>query len=126
MKLLSLTLRNFKGRNFTFEPNGNNAHIYGRNATGKTTLWDSYLWLLFGKDSLNRATFDIKPLDENNGERTMTRLDKLAEAGERLITAKTAEIWMSVVIGFGLIMLVIWGFQTVCLALRELARTAGI
>ena len=63
MRLQKLTLRNFKGiREFVFDPNGQNANIYGDNGVGKTTLPDSFYWLLFGKDSLNRADFDIKTL----------------------------------------------------------------
>lgn len=50
MKLISLMLKNFKGlKNFTFEPKGLSATIYGDNATGKTTVMDAMLWLLFGK-----------------------------------------------------------------------------
>ncbi|WP_155943289.1 AAA family ATPase, partial [Rhodanobacter thiooxydans] len=30
--------------------------------SGKTSLFDSFTWLLFGKDSLNRADFEIKTL----------------------------------------------------------------
>lgn len=66
MRLLKLTLSNFKGiRNFTLDTQGNNASVFGDNATGKTTLCDAYLWLLFGKDSQNKKDFDIKTLDAN-------------------------------------------------------------
>ena len=41
-------------------------NIYGENALGKTSIFDAFTWLLFDKDSKNRANFDIKPLDENN------------------------------------------------------------
>lgn len=61
MKLISLTLKNFKGlKSFTFEPNGASATIFGDNATGKTTVMDAMLWLLFGKNSENAADFGIK------------------------------------------------------------------
>lgn len=67
MKLLKLRLQNFKGiRNSEFDFGGINATIYGDNATGKTTVFDSLCWLLFGKDSLDRADFEIKTL--KNGE----------------------------------------------------------
>lgn len=67
MKLLKLKLQNFKGiRNSEFDFGGINATIYGDNATGKTTVFDSLCWLLFGKDSLDRADFEIKTLE--NGE----------------------------------------------------------
>ena len=41
-------------------------NIYGENAAGKTTVFDAFCWLLFGKDSENREKFEIKTLDENN------------------------------------------------------------
>lgn len=67
MKLLKLKLQNFKGiRNSEFDFGGIDATIYGDNATGKTTIFDSLCWLLFGKDSLDRADFEIKTIE--NGE----------------------------------------------------------
>ena len=63
MKLTKLELLNFKGlKSFTINLNGD-VVIRGDNATGKTTVFDSVCWLLFGKDSLDRADFEIKTLD---------------------------------------------------------------
>ena len=63
MKLTKLELLNFKGlKAFTINFNGD-VIIRGDNATGKTTVFDSVCWLLFGKDSLDRANFEIKTLD---------------------------------------------------------------
>ena len=63
MKLTKLELLNFKGlKSFTISLNGD-VVIRGDNATGKTTVFDSVCWLLFGKDSLDRADFEIKTLD---------------------------------------------------------------
>jgi DNA repair exonuclease SbcCD ATPase subunit len=67
LQLISLRLHNFKGqRDFLFEPNGNNANVFGDNGTGKTTLMDAFSWLLFDKDSTGKKDFAIKTLDENN------------------------------------------------------------
>lgn len=63
VRLLKLRLRNFKGiRDFVFEPDGKDVSVWGDNAVGKTTLADAFMWLLFDKDSSNRANFDIKTL----------------------------------------------------------------
>lgn len=63
MKLTKLEILNFKGlKAFTINFNGD-VIIRGDNATGKTTVFDSVCWLLFGKDSLDRADFEIKTLD---------------------------------------------------------------
>lgn len=71
MKIIlnQLKLQNFKGiKSFTFNPECKNADIYGDNGTGKTTLYDAMLWLLFDKDSQNRKDFSIKPYDANGNE----------------------------------------------------------
>jgi DNA repair exonuclease SbcCD ATPase subunit len=63
MKLTKLELLNFKGlKSFAININGD-VVIRGDNATGKTTVFDSVCWLLFGKDSLDRADFEIKTLE---------------------------------------------------------------
>jgi DNA repair exonuclease SbcCD ATPase subunit len=66
LKLMSLILKNFKGvKSFEFQPNGENATVKGKNGTGKTTVFDALIWLLFDKDSQNRADFDIKPIGKD-------------------------------------------------------------
>jgi len=79
MRLNKLTLKNFKGlSSFTLEPQGEDIKVFGDNATGKTTLYDGFLWLLFGKDSQNRKDFNIKTLDENS--QPISGLDHEVEA----------------------------------------------
>lgn len=67
MKIMRLTLKNFKGvKDFTLNAQGENITVKGDNGAGKTTLFDAFTWLLFDKDSQNKAKFDIKTLDESN------------------------------------------------------------
>lgn len=64
--LKKLTLSDFKGikeKEIDFTEKTN---ISGDNATGKSTIFDAYSWLLWGKDSFNRKDYEIKPYDENN------------------------------------------------------------
>lgn len=57
---------NFKGfRNMTIEFNEEITTICGRNGSGKTSIFDGFTWLLFGKDSQDRKAFNIKTLDAN-------------------------------------------------------------
>lgn len=66
MKLMELRLKNFKGiKALELVANGEDLRIFGDNATGKTTIYDSFLWLLFDKDSQNKADFEIKTLDKD-------------------------------------------------------------
>ena len=63
--LKHLKINHFKGIkaldvNFTF-----NTNIYGDNATGKTSVMDAFLWLLFGKDSTDRTAFEVKHISQN-------------------------------------------------------------
>lgn len=73
MKLLKLTLENFKGhglRVVEFSPTV--TRVYGANGTGKTSLFDSFCWLLWAKDSDERTqtgTVSFYPFDpDKQGE----------------------------------------------------------
>jgi DNA repair exonuclease SbcCD ATPase subunit len=67
--LKRLTLTNFKGiKSRTIEFDDGITEIRGANASGKTTLFDAFLWLLFGKDSQGKKDFGIKTYDANGDE----------------------------------------------------------
>lgn len=66
--LKKLELKNFKGIKELVINFGDVTSISGKNATGKTTVVDAFTWLLFGKDSKDRTTFNIKTLDANGEE----------------------------------------------------------
>lgn len=66
IELKTLTLENFKGIKALTVHFDENTTISGDNGTGKSTIFDSFTYLLFGKDSHNSADFNIKTLDENN------------------------------------------------------------
>lgn len=66
IQLTNLKISNFKGiksfdGDFTFK-----TVVSGANATGKTTLFDAFTWLLFGKNSEDKKDFGIKPLTADN------------------------------------------------------------
>lgn len=68
--LKSLNLVNFKGvRNVSLAFSESGSIVSGENGTGKTTLFDAFLWVLFGKDSSGRSDgnggFNVKTLDDN-------------------------------------------------------------
>lgn len=63
IKLLSMHIQNFKGCKDRTIEFGEKCRISGANATGKTTIFDAFTWLLFGKDSLGSSDFEIRPLD---------------------------------------------------------------
>lgn len=62
----TLRLTNFKGiRDLEINFNGSITSILGKNGSGKTTIFDAFTWLLFGKDSEDRKVFDLKTLDSS-------------------------------------------------------------
>ena len=63
IKLLKMHIQNFKGCKDRTIDFSDVTVIKGANATGKTTVFDAFTFLMFGKDSLGSAKFDIRPLD---------------------------------------------------------------
>src|SRR5690625_6118135 len=77
LKLQNLVLTNFKGiKHFELNAAGD-VQVYGDNATGKTTLFDAFVWLMFDKDSQNQKDFSIKTLV---GGKTVHNLNHAEEA----------------------------------------------
>lgn len=61
--LLSMDIQNFKGCTGRTIDFSDKTKICGANATGKTTIFDAFTFLLFNRDSLGSSDFDIRPLD---------------------------------------------------------------
>lgn len=64
IEIKKLVLHNFKGQRhieIPLQPGMNT--LAGRNATGKTTIFDAFAWALFGKDSEDRTDFNVKTLN---------------------------------------------------------------
>ena len=86
IQLKQLTLSNFKGiRQLTIEFNAI-TNIHGDNGTGKSTVFDAFTWLLFGKDSHDAKDFNIKTLDE-----TSKAIPMLEHSVEGILTADGIE-----------------------------------
>lgn len=65
IQLTRMELQNFKGvAQATYEFT-DQTNICGGNATGKSTIYEAYLWCLFDKNQAGNAT-KVQPLDENN------------------------------------------------------------
>lgn len=80
IKLNYLKIENFKGiKVFEMRFGGKNVHVFGTNATGKTTLVDAFQWLLFDKDSTGNSKFNIKPIDPRT-EKEIHNLETSVEA----------------------------------------------
>lgn len=64
IRIKALRLTNFKGiRDLLLDFYPQETFICGANATGKTTVFDAFCWLLFGKNSAGETEFNLKTLD---------------------------------------------------------------
>lgn len=65
--LREISLLNFQGSAAATYRFDGNSLVTGDNGTGKTTIFDAFLWCLFGKNSKNKTEndFDIKTLDSS-------------------------------------------------------------
>lgn len=98
IRLIKMKIQNFKGiRELEIAFDGKDMNVLGDNGTGKTTIIDSFTWLLFGKDSLDRADFGIKPTEKDGN--IIHQLETSVEAafdisGEEKVFKKTlTEVW---------------------------------
>jgi len=92
--LQKLTFRNFKGfKEFTFSPKEEIAKVFGDNGRGKTTLYDGFSWCLFGKDSLGKTDFGMKPLDQFNEEipKLENEVEAILKVGDKIIELKRVQ-----------------------------------
>jgi len=89
VQLKRLSVLNFKGlRNLSIDFD-NNTNIFGDNGTGKTTIFDSILWMLFGKDSTDRKDFELKTLDSDNN--VIPKIDHEVE-GDFLVNSEPVRL----------------------------------
>ena len=96
IKLISLELTNFKcHRHLRLDFNGRSAEIAGDNATGKTSVYDSLMWLLFSKDSQGNGdkNLEVKPLDSDGNvidHDAITEVEAIFRVnGEKLALCRT-------------------------------------
>ena len=98
IRLISISLRNFKGiKGFVVDIGGKNANVYGDNAKGKTTLADAFYWILFNKNSANVTDFSVKPQDEDGNDKhyleTEVTLELLINGQPKTLRKMFVEKW---------------------------------
>jgi hypothetical protein len=101
IKLISLELFNFKCHaHLKIDFNGRNTSLLGDNATGKTSVYDSLMWTLFGKDSQGNGDklMEVKPIGvggEVKDHNAQTAVDVvLSVSGEEITLRRTLqEVW---------------------------------
>lgn len=97
IKLEKLVIQNFKGCSDRTVEFSDRTVISGANATGKTTILDAFMWLLFDKDSTGATKFQIRPLDA--GGRQIDNVEIMVEGtltadGKEVVLKKVQkQIW---------------------------------
>lgn len=101
IKIKRLSLENFKcHRHLELDFNGRNADILGDNATGKTSIYDSLMWLLFSRDSRGNGekNIEIKPLNADGDVKDHDAITEVEAVllvnGEEISLRRTLqEVW---------------------------------
>ena len=98
MELLTLSLENFQGlKHEEIQLDGHSASIYGRNASGKTTIFNAITWLLFGKPSTWAKNWDPKTKGPNgdlhNLEHSATGTFRLDDGQTVTLKKVFREVW---------------------------------
>ena len=130
-----ISIQNFRGIvALDLQLQGSVVRISGANGSGKTTVADAILWTLFGKDSLQRTTFPIDPMDDGGRVihhlETAVTLSILIDGQGTTLRRKREERWVQ---RAGSAAEVLDGHRTTCyidghpVPLKEYAdRVAGI
>ena len=101
IRLISLEIENFKcHRYLKLDFNGRNCAIFGDNATGKTSVYDALMWVLFSKDSQGNGdkNLEVKPLDASGNvidHDALTAVDVVFQVDSEELTLRRTyrEVW---------------------------------
>ena len=94
IKLIRLEMENFKShKHLRLDFYGRNAVISGRNATGKSSIYDSLMWLLFGKNSEGKGaqSFEVKPIGSDGNvldHNALTSVEAVFDVSGEEVTLK--------------------------------------
>ncbi|MCF0190519.1 MAG: AAA family ATPase [Marinilabiliaceae bacterium] len=100
--ITGLNIENFKGcRALNFSPCQHVTEVQGANGTGKSTIVDAYLWVLFGRNAQGQTEgakgFAIKPMSEDGNPihklRTSVTLLLSIDGAERKLQKTYEEKW---------------------------------
>ncbi|MEI6059421.1 MAG: ATP-binding protein [Bacteroidota bacterium] len=98
IQLKKLSLLNFKGIKSLEIDFSEVTDIAGKNATGKSTVFDAFTWLLFGKNAQDQKTFAVKTYNEKGV--VIPKLDHSVEGlliidgVETKLTRTLKEMWV--------------------------------
>ena len=97
MKILRIRLENFQGvKAFEMDPDGENCSVYGDNGTGKSTIYNAFTWLMYGKPSTREKNYTPKTTGSHNLHHAVELAVELADGSVLTLKKDYHEVYKTV------------------------------
>ena len=97
MKILKMRLENFQGvKELEIEPQGESSSIYGDNGTGKSTVYNAFTWLMYGKPSTQEKNYTPKTTGSHNLHHSVEMTVELADGSNMVLKKDYHEVYKTV------------------------------
>ena len=97
MKILKMRLENFQGvKELEIEPNGESCSIYGDNGTGKSTVYNAFTWLMYGKPSTQEKNYTPKTTGSHNLRHSVELVAELADGSNMTLKKDFHEVYRTI------------------------------
>lgn len=94
MKILKMKLENFQGvKELEIDPQGESSAIYGDNGTGKSTVYNAFTWLMYGKPSTTEKNYTPKTTGSHNLHHSVEMTVELADGSEMVLKKDYHEVY---------------------------------
>lgn len=97
MKILKIKLENFQGiKKLEFDMQGKDCSIYGDNGTGKSTIYNAFTWLMYGKPSTQEKNYTPKTIGSHKLNHVVEITLQLDTGAEMVLKKDFHEIYKTV------------------------------
>lgn len=97
MKILKMRLENYQGvKEFEISPGGESCSVYGDNGTGKSTIYNAFTWLMYGKPSTAEKNYSPKTTGSHNLHHSVTLTAQLEDGAEIVLKKDFHEVYKTV------------------------------
>ena len=97
MKILKIKLENFQGiKKLEFDMQGKDCSIYGDNGTGKSTIYNAFTWLMYGKPSTQEKNYTPKTIGSHKLNHVVELTLQLDTGAEMVLKKDFHEIYKTV------------------------------
>lgn len=97
MKILKMRLENYQGvKEFEICPNGESCSVYGDNGTGKSTIYNAFTWLMYGKPSTTEKNYTPKTTGSHNLNHSVELTAQLADGTVIVLKKDYHEVYKTI------------------------------